>query len=210
MLAFFLLTLASHAFASDPSPMHDFCVADLNNTVHVNGFVCKDPQLATADDFFLTGLDQPKAPSNPIGSAVTPVSVKQIPGLNSLGLSVVRIDYAPHGQNPPHLHPRASEIMIVLEGTLFVGFVTSNPENRLISKVLHKGDAFVFPVGLIHFQFNVGNTPAAAFAALSSQSPGSVTIANAIFGSNPPISAAVLDRAFHVDKKITDLIQSKF
>ncbi|WKA02855.1 hypothetical protein VitviT2T_021007 [Vitis vinifera] len=64
---------------------------------------------------------------------------------------MVRIDYEPYGQNPPHTHPRATEIITVLKGTLYVGFVTSYTENHLISKVLNKGDVFVFPIGLIHF-----------------------------------------------------------
>ena len=85
------------------------------------------------------------------GSNVTTVNVDQIPGLNTLGISLVRIDYPPYGQNPPHTHPRATEILVVLEGTLYVGFVTSNTENYLFTKVLNKGDVFVFPVGLIHF-----------------------------------------------------------
>ncbi|KAJ0524332.1 hypothetical protein HanHA300_Chr09g0299211 [Helianthus annuus] len=90
--------------------------------------------------------------SNPLGSGVTPVTVTQLPGLNTLGISMARIDYAPRGINPPHTHPRATEILAVLEGSLEVGFVTSNVENRHISKVLHKGDVFVFPVNLIHYQ----------------------------------------------------------
>ncbi|KAK9100958.1 hypothetical protein Scep_024388 [Stephania cephalantha] len=57
-------------------------------------------------------------------------------------------------------------------------------------------------VGLIHFQLNVGNTSAVAFAGLSGQNPGVITIANAVFGSNPSISDDVLAMAFQVDKKI--------
>ncbi|KAL0291974.1 UNVERIFIED_CONTAM: putative germin-like protein 2-2 [Sesamum radiatum] len=75
---------------------------------------------------------------------------------------MVRIDYAPWGTNPPHTHPRATEILTVLEGSLQVGFVTSNPDNSLITKTLQKGDVFVFPVGLIHFQRNVGTGNAVA------------------------------------------------
>ncbi|KAJ1394400.1 RmlC-like cupin domain superfamily [Sesbania bispinosa] len=58
------------------------------------------------------------------------------------------------GINPPHTHfhlyPRATEILTVLDGTLEVGFITSNPENCHFRKVLQKGDVFVFPIGLIH------------------------------------------------------------
>ena len=144
------------------------------------------------------------------GSNVTTVNVDQIPGLNTLGISLVRIDYAPYGQNPPHTHPRATEILVVLEGTLYVGFVTSNPENRFFSKVLNKGDVFVFPIGLIHFQFNVGKTNAIALAGLSSQNPGVITIANAVFGSNPPINPDVLAKAFQLDKNVIEYLQKVF
>ncbi|XWS64821.1 hypothetical protein CRYUN_Cryun05aG0037100 [Craigia yunnanensis] len=62
---------------------------------------------------------------------------KYITGLNTLGISLARIDYAPYGGlNPPHTHTRATEILVVLEGTLYVGFVTSNLDNRPITKVL--------------------------------------------------------------------------
>ena len=178
----------------------------------MNGKFCKDPKVVKAEDFFYSGLNIPRdTSSNPVGSTVTPVNVAQIPGLNTLGISLVRIDYAPNGGlNAPHTHPRATEILVVLEGTLYVGFVTSNPENRLISKVLYPGDVFVFPVGLIHFQFNVGKTKAVAFAGLSSQNPGVITIANAVFGSNPAINPDVLTKAFQLDKDVVKSLQSKF
>jgi quercetin dioxygenase-like cupin family protein len=180
------------------------------HAVFVNGKFCKDPKLANANDFFFSGLNIPRNTSNPVGSTVTPVNVDQIPGLNTLGISFVRIDYAPYGLNPPHTHPRATEILVVLEGTLYVGFVTSNPDNRLFTKVLNKGDVFVFPIGLIHFQFNVGHTNAVAFAGLSSQNPGVITIANAVFGSNPPINPDVLAKAFQLDKKVIKNLQKQF
>ncbi|GAB4844243.1 hypothetical protein Ancab_037607 [Ancistrocladus abbreviatus] len=85
-----------------------------------------------------------------------------------------------------------------------------NGGNRLFSKLLNEGDVFVFPQGLIHFQMNVGKTNAIAIAALSSQNPGVVTIANVVFGSNPPISADVLTKAFQLDKATIKYLQSKF
>ncbi|THG14404.1 putative germin-like protein 2-1 [Camellia sinensis] len=205
-----IMALASLVSASDPSPVQDFCVAINNSAVFVNGKVCNDPKLATADDFFFSGLLTPESTSNPIGSKVTPVNVLQILGLNTLGISLARIDFAPYGLNPPHTHPRATEIIVVLEGTLYVGFVTSNTDNRLFTKVLYPGDVFVFPEGLIHFQFNNGKTNAVALAALSSQNPGTITVANAVFGSKPMISDDVLAKAFQVDKKVVDHLQAQF
>ncbi|RVX18746.1 Germin-like protein subfamily 1 member 13 [Vitis vinifera] len=208
-----LMALASSlASAFDPRPLQDTCVAidEPENVVFVNGKFCKNPNLTVADDFLYQGLNIPGNTANLVGSNVTIINVDVLPGQNTLGISLVRIDYAPYGQNPPHIHPRASEILTVLEGTLLVGFVTSNPQNRFISKVLNKGDVFVFPIGLIHFQFNIGHTNAVAIAALNSQNPGVITIANAVFGSNPPINPDFLARAFQLDKKVVEYLQARF
>ncbi|CAI0550732.1 unnamed protein product [Linum tenue] len=183
------LTFCHLTFASDPASLQDFCVADRNNQVKMNGFACKNPATVQAKDFSFTGLHIPGNTRNAIGSAVTAATVTQIPGLNTLGISMVRIDLAPWGINPPHTHPRATEILTVIEGSLEVGFVTSNPDNRLISKILQKGDVFVFPIG---------------------QNPGVITIANSIFGSKPDISADILAKAFQVDKSIVQQIQWRF
>ncbi|XP_062176004.1 germin-like protein subfamily 1 member 11 [Alnus glutinosa] len=224
-----VLALAcSLASAYDPSPLQDFCVSTndsasgvyasfflynklfLLHAVFVNGKFCKDPKLVTANDFFFSRLNIPRDTSNPLGSTVTLLNVDKILGLNTLGISLARIDFAPYGLNPPHIHPRGTEILVVLEGTLLVGFVTSNTDNRLFTKVLNAGDVFVFPIGLIHFQFNSGHTNAVAFAGLSSQNPGVITIANAVFGSNPPINADVLAKAFQLDRNVINFLQKKF
>ncbi|KAB8107630.1 hypothetical protein EE612_042540 [Oryza sativa] len=211
LLAVLLALVSWQAIASDPSPLQDFCVADKHSPVLVNGFACLDPKYVNADHFFKAAmLDTPRK-TNKVGSNVTLINVMQIPGLNTLGISIARIDYAPLGENPPHTHPRATEILTVLEGTLYVGFVTSNPNNTLFSKVLNKGDVFVFPEGLIHFQFNPNpHQPAVALAALSSQNSGAITIANAVFGSKPPISDDILAKAFQVEKGTIDWLQAQF
>lgn len=59
----------------------------------VNGLSCKDAQMVAAGDFFFSGLDKPGNTWNAVGSKATPVSVAQIPGLSTLGISLVRIDY---------------------------------------------------------------------------------------------------------------------
>ncbi|RLM80861.1 putative germin-like protein 2-2 [Panicum miliaceum] len=206
-----LLAMAcSSAIASDPSLLQDVCVADKTSPVQVNGFACKDAMDIAAEDFHFSGLDKVGNTSNKQGSAVTAVNVAQIPGLNTMGISMVRIDYAPNGMNPPHTHPRATEILTVLEGSLFVGFVTSNPNNKLITKALNKGDVFVFPKGLVHFQFNNGTGNAVALAGLSSQNPGVITIGNTVFGSKPSIADHILAKAFQVNKETVDLMQAQF
>ncbi|KAK3430529.1 hypothetical protein EUGRSUZ_D01608 [Eucalyptus grandis] len=209
LLICFLVLVFAFA-AADNSPLQDFCVAEAGSSVLVNGQACKDPETVQANNFSFSGLHLPGNKSNPVGSKVTPVTVAQLPGLNTLGISMARIDIALWGINPPHTHPRASEILLVLEGTLEVGFITSNPDNRLISKILQKGDVFVFPQGLIHYQRNTGYGNAVAIAGLGSENPGVITIANVVFGSMPDISADILAKAFKVDKTVVSQLQSKF
>jgi hypothetical protein len=68
----------------------------------------------------------------------------------------------------------------------------------------------MFPIGLIHFQFNVEKTNVVAFVGLSSQNPGVIMTVDAIFGSNPPITPDVLAKAFQLDKNVIEDLQKKF
>ncbi|KAF3434274.1 hypothetical protein FNV43_RR25377 [Rhamnella rubrinervis] len=65
-------------------------------------------------------------------------------------------------------------------------------------------------IGLIHFQLNPKHDNADAFAALSSQNPRVITIANAVFGSEPRISPDVLTKAFQFDENVIDYLQMSF
>ncbi|KAH9313336.1 hypothetical protein KI387_028371, partial [Taxus chinensis] len=166
----------------------------------VNGYACKD--------FAFAGLWNAGDTNNPVQSKVTQAFVQDVIRLmwqdfcvadqqsNTLGVAIARIDYAVSGLNAPHFHPRASEIFLVLQGKLLVGFVDTN--NTLFSKTLEEGDIFKFPKALPHFQQNVGNQRAVAIATFNSQFPGVLTIANSLFSANPPIPDSVLAKAFRI------------
>ncbi|KAL9261544.1 Germin-like protein, partial [Drosera capensis] len=118
-----------------------------------------------------------------------------------------RIDYAPGGLNPPHTHPRATEIAFVLYGELDVGFITT--ANVLVSKHIAAGEGFVFPRGLVHFQKNNGDMPAAVISALNSQLAGTQSIALTLFTSSPPVPDNVLTKAFQIGTKELTKIRAK-
>jgi quercetin dioxygenase-like cupin family protein len=162
----------------------------------------------TANDFFSNVLATPGNTGNAVGSAVTSANVERLPGLNTLGVSVSRIDYAPWGVNPPHVHPRATEVIFVLQGSLDVGFVTT--ANRLYARTVCVGEVFVFPRGLVHYQRNNGGGPAAVLSAFDSQLPGTQPVAEALFGASPPVPTDVLARSFQVDGGVVEAIKSKF
>lgn len=210
-LLFCLLVLLLVPFpsrSSDPDPLQDFCVADLAAAFSVNGFPCKNISAVTSEDFFFDGLSKEGNTSNVFGSSLTRANVLSFPGLNTHGISMNRVDFAPGGLNPPHSHPRASETGVVIKGKLLVGFITTG--NVFYSKVLTAGQMFVVPRGLVHFQRNVGEGKALAFTAFNSHFPGAAVAATTLFASTPPVPNEVLTKAFQVDNDVINNIRSKF
>ncbi|TXG67587.1 hypothetical protein EZV62_008862 [Acer yangbiense] len=207
LLAFVLMAMAS---AYDPSPLQDYCVAinDTKTAIFVNGRFCKDPSLATGDDFTFSGLNIPADTNNLLGENVTLLTVDNFPGLNTLGITIARADFAPGGVIPPHIHPRGTELLLVQKGTIYAGFVDSN--NTLFGKILYPGDVFVIPLALNHFVVNIGKTDGVLFASFNSQNPGFITLANSVFGTNPPIDPYALARAFQLDVNAVKQLQAKF
>ncbi|CAI9115676.1 OLC1v1016649C1 [Oldenlandia corymbosa var. corymbosa] len=218
---FILITIAvimalSSTYANDNNPLQDFCVAvpDASAAVFVNGKICKNPKLVTTDDFVATGFEVPANTTNRLGFGAATADVNKIPGLNTLGLTLMRFDIESNGVVPPHIHPRATEMFVIVEGTFYAGFVTSNPsdgtKNKLFARDLNPGDVFVVPPGLVHFVRNVGNTKGLAYVAFNSQNPGFIAVTTSVFGTNPLISTEVLTKSFQLDKKTIDYLQSKF
>lgn len=203
-----LLILPFSSRSADPDALQDFCVADFNSSISVNGFSCKPAEQVVSDDFFFDGLRKEGNTSNVFGATVTPANVFTFPGLNTMGLSTNRVDFGPGGLNPPHSHPRASESGIVIAGKLLVGFITS--DNVFHSKVLSPGEMFVIPKGLVHFQLNVGEGKALAFTSFNSHFPGVVIASTNLFGSTPSIPNSVLTKAFQVGDDVINGIRSKF
>uniref|UniRef100_A0A7N0VLQ6 Germin-like protein n=1 Tax=Kalanchoe fedtschenkoi TaxID=63787 RepID=A0A7N0VLQ6_KALFE len=204
LISFCLLPLSTRG--SDPDPLQDFCVGDLSATPSVNGFPCKPASEVNSSDFFFTVKEGNT--SNLFGVGASPANVLTFPALNTLGLSMNRVDFAPGGLNLPHSHPRATETGIVIKGKLLVGFVTTG--NVFYSQVLTAGQMFVVPRGLVHFQMNVGKGKALAITAFNSQLPGSAVVPRTLFASKPLIPDEVLTKAFQADKSVIDGIKSKF
>lgn len=171
-------------FASSQASVVDFCVADLSLPNGPAGYSCKKPSTVTENDFAYSGL-VPGNTSNIIKAAVTPAFDAQFPGVNGLGISIARLDLAVDGVVPMHTHPGASEILVVIEGTICAGFISSF-DNVIYLKTLNKGDVMVFPQGLLHFQINSGTTIALAYASFGSANPGLQITDFAFFKNNLP------------------------
>ncbi|GLJ06545.1 hypothetical protein SUGI_0041630 [Cryptomeria japonica] len=195
-----LLLLLHISFSSgwDSDSVQDLCVTNPSSGFQLNGFPCKDQSKVVSSDFKSSLLIKPGNTSNPLRSALTIGTASSFHGLNTQGLSFARIDYAQGGIVQPHYHPRASEVLFVLKGTLQAGFIDT--QNRLFTEMLSEGDLFVFPVGMVHFIRNVGRGEAVSLSSLNSQNPGAVLIAKTLFSSNPGVPDGVLARAFRISE----------
>ncbi|KAG0567133.1 hypothetical protein KC19_7G113100 [Ceratodon purpureus] len=185
------------AQASDPELTTDFFVPEgVNKTT------------LTADYFTSTVLRGGVTVVAPAKIAVKRITsaLDSLPSLTGLGVSSALIKYLPGGINPHHTHPRGTEILYLLEGTLTVGLVDTT--NKFFTKVLEAGDVFVFPKGLVHYQINLGKKPASAYVAFSSSNPGTVSLPITLFGSGIPDD--VHKAAFKVDGYVVDKLQLPF
>lgn len=169
----------------------DFCVANLPLGADTpSGYQCKPAATVTAADFYSGALARPGILIRPFNTSLASAFVQQYTAVNGLGISASRVDILPGGVVPLHTHPAGSELLYVLDGALVAGFISSS-DNKVYYKEVSKGGMFVFPQGLLHFQYNTGDTTAVAFAAYSSSNPGLQILDYALFANNLPTSYVV-------------------
>lgn len=195
LLAMTILALAATVQASDPELTTDFFIPNGVNKSSVTG-----------DWFTSTILRNGSNVVPPAKFNAVRITSDSAPVLTGLGVSVALFRYQPGGINPPHTHPRGTEILYVLEGSLTVGLVDTT--NQYYTAVLEVGDVFVFPKGLVHYQINFGDKDVLAFISFSSSNPGTVSLPANLFGSGIPDD--VLTAAFKVDNNVVDQLQSPF
>ncbi|XP_050873837.1 auxin-binding protein ABP19b [Lathyrus oleraceus] len=186
----FLLTLLSHSTSN--ASVLDFCVADLSSPQTPSGYPCKSS--VTIKDFVFSNFNEGNT-SNFFKFSVTPAFVNQFPAVNGLGISAARLDLDIGGVLPMHSHRGASELMIMVQGRITAGFISS--DNKVFVKTLSKGEVLVIPQGLLHFQFNAGRNKATAFLTLSSSNPGSQVVDLALFGNN--LNSAFVEKSTLLD-----------
>ncbi|KAK1286889.1 Germin-like protein 9-3 [Acorus calamus] len=185
-----LLAMTSYASvgASDPDILSDFVVPPT-----------LDPDTITRQFFTFTGFRNLRKANltGKTNAMIAKATKKEFPALDGQSVSVATIMYPPSGINPPHTHPRAAELLIVLQGTLEVGFVDT--QNKLFVQTLQPADLFIFPKGLVHFQVNRDTEfPAVALGVFGSASAGTVSLPGSVFGSG--ISEEILAKAFKTDE----------
>ena len=134
---FFSLLISSFAIiqmarAGDPDILSDFIVPPNVTTVDASFFTFTGMRFLVPTTTF----------------KVSKISLAEFPALNGQSVSYAVLQFPAGTPNPTHIHPRASELLFLSQGTLQVGFVDT--ANKLFNQTLQTGDIFVFPKGLVH------------------------------------------------------------
>ncbi|KAK6272321.1 hypothetical protein POUND7_009404 [Theobroma cacao] len=176
-------TIAQVSSAGDPDITSDFLVPPDVNNIDGNFFTFTGMRALVDGDF-------------PTNFTVMKASMVEFPALNGQSVSYAALQFPAGSTNPPHTHPRSAELLFLVAGSLEVGFVDTT--NKLFTQSLQAGDMFIFPKGLVHFQYNAdAKNMAFAFSAFGSANPGTVSLPKTLFATD--IDDNILAKSFKTD-----------
>ncbi|XP_062001394.1 putative germin-like protein 9-2 [Rosa rugosa] len=185
------LATTSKRAVADPDILSDFIVPQNNTKVNGTFFTC------TKFRGLFDGV--------PETFKVTKAALTEFPALNGQSVSYAVLQFPANGVNPPHTHPRSAELLFLVAGSLDVGFVDT--KNVLYSQKLQVGDIFVFPKGLVHYQYNSQpNMPAIAVSAFGSANAGTVSVPLSVFATE--IDDEILAKSFKTDVDTIEKIKA--
>jgi oxalate decarboxylase/phosphoglucose isomerase-like protein (cupin superfamily) len=136
----------------------------------------------------------------PTGGTIFLSTINNFPALGATGLAGAVGFVNPCGLNTPHWHPRANELLTVVQGTLIGALVLENDSGfgnvvggpapvigplPQINTTLSNYTGMLFPKGLVHWQFNPECEPAVFVAGFDNPDPGRAEAARSFFSGEP-------------------------
>ncbi|KAG0251046.1 hypothetical protein DFQ27_009031 [Actinomortierella ambigua] len=135
------------------------------------------------------------------GGTIALSTVNNFPALIGTEVAMAIGFVNPCGLNVPHSHPRANEILTVIQGKLIGGLILELNNGNTghivgqpapakgpipqVTATLSNYTGMLFPQGETHFQFNPTCEPALFAAAFDSSDPGRTQIARNFFSNMP-------------------------
>ncbi|EEF38555.1 Rhicadhesin receptor precursor, putative [Ricinus communis] len=182
-LLFSSFAIVQLAMAGDPDIVSDFVIP--SNVTAVDGSF-----------FTFTGMRALVGAAPPTALKVLKAGMAEFPALIGQSVSYAVLQYPAGTPNPPHTHPRSAELLFLIQGSLQVGFVDTT--SKLFTQTLQPGDLFVFPKGLVHFQYNAdAKNPALAVSAFGSANAGTISLPGTLFATG--IDNNILATSFKTD-----------
>ncbi|TQS33073.1 hypothetical protein Golomagni_06595, partial [Golovinomyces magnicellulatus] len=118
-------------------------------------------------------------------------NAETMPALIGNGQSMTVAFLGPCGMNTPHVHPRATELNIVVQGCLVTNFFLENGA-KPVANTLKRFQMAAFPMGSLHVEFNPDCEDTIFVAGFNNEDSGVSQIAQNFFGLRPDIVASTL------------------
>ncbi|CRK06965.1 hypothetical protein BN1708_009753, partial [Verticillium longisporum] len=172
--------------------------------------------------FDFTDLSVPGSESKGKGGFSTSATARTFPALIGNGAGMTLGFLGPCGMNTAHVHPRATELNVVVKGRLVTNFVIENGVEP-IENTMSLYQMSVFPKGAIHQEYNPGESihptvpicptekvltrlvadceDTVFVAGFNDPDPGVEQVAQAFFSLNPDVVSATLGGVTTLDGK---------
>lgn len=139
-------------------------------------------------------------PAASSGASVVLANRATMPALIGQGISTAMGWLNPCGINVPHIHPRATEFLTVVSGTIKNGFIIETGSGvSQIETDVNTFEGIVLPQGSIHFQFNDNCESAVFISGLDNEDPGVSVVATNFFSLDPEVVNATLGYPEQID-----------
>jgi len=191
-LALAVVTTAGAAAARGPS----LAASPFQSTSALRGLL--------QDSDFAINLPAIEGFSSDAGT-IRPAFVGDFPalGLPDVQMSVAAVQLAAGAFNQPHVHPRGTELLVLIKGTLEVFFIEDGgAPPRVVTNTLPAGAATVFGIGLVHGERCVSDTPCEFMAVFNNPDAGSASAIPAVCG----LPGAVPAVALGVSRRVADKV----
>lgn len=142
-----------------------------------------------------------RTPNQGGGGTVQARESPNTPALQGQGIALSLFTVEEGGQNLIHYHPRATELLYVIKGTIEVAF--TDTRGVLHANIVKAGQATVFPRALLHFQRNVGKGTTQYISMLNDENPGVMSFPR-VFATLP---ADILAQALRQPKEKIEELQ---
>jgi hypothetical protein len=118
-------------------------------------FLDRSALLPNDEDWFFDFNVQPITTYSP-GSVVN-ANAATFPAMAGLGMTLAMLNLGPCAMLPPHMHPRATNMVMAIEGTTNTFMISENGA-RMVSETLRPGQMTIFPRASLHTMQNTGSS----------------------------------------------------
>ncbi|KAH7390726.1 RmlC-like cupin domain-containing protein [Pyrenochaeta sp. MPI-SDFR-AT-0127] len=171
-MIFLLSALLSLGSASEPTSRT--VNSDLNARLKTSATNFDRQALLPQNSDWWYDFDQHPNYDSAIGSVIT-ADAASFPALTNLGISLALLKLAPCGMLPPHLHPRATNLVTAITGNTTSWMIGENGV-KTMRVDLTPMRMTIFPQGSLHVMQNNDCEPALLVSALNSDDSGTLNI----------------------------------